>query len=183
MKTKKVSFASEIRKIVYNDDILFDQKTIKSKVNSIANNINSWFSDEKNLILVGVLDGCYPFLTDLSRKINVKHKIETIHYKSYSGNTKTMNVNHIKSINKNSVVIIVDDISDSGDTFIKIEQKIKTFSPKQILFSPLIERYKSCNPKIISEPLIIGSDAWIYGYGLDDNGYERNNPCIYKKSK
>lgn len=184
-KTNFLKAVTRASKLIKEDDInsklLFSEKVIKNAVLDIADSIYERFEKEKNIVLVGVLDGCYPYLSDLSRNLVIPHKIETVHYKSYSGKTKTVNIKHIKSINSKSIVIIVDDISDSGNTYKVIEKKLRSFKPKQILFAPLIERYKSMNHDIIGKPLIIGSDVWIYGYGLDDNGFQRNNPQIFKK--
>lgn len=159
---------------------LFHEKQIQQKIIDISEIIDNTFKDDE-VVLVGVLNGCYPFLADLMRSISIPIQIETLSYKSYSGdNVNIKNSDNITSINKNTIVILVDDIFDSGRTMKEITEYIaEKYKPKDIRWCPLVIRYPMKRRRLIAEPLVINSDKWIFGYGLDNNGFQRNERSIY----
>ena len=64
--------------------VLIDADTITRRVNELALQIDNDYKDLKdNLILVGVLKGSFIFLSDLCRRLNVKHSIDFISVSSY----------------------------------------------------------------------------------------------------
>lgn len=97
-------------------EILFTQEEIEERVLGLAQEISKDYElDNKTpLLLIGVLKGAVPFLTDLSQRIN--HPTLYIDYmgvSSYNGNTTSNKEPKItldtKIPIKNKNVIIVED--------------------------------------------------------------------------
>ena len=100
----------------------YERKVILKKVNEVAKKINKYIKDndykDKEIIVMPILTGAFFFASDLIKKLKFRFKIEFIHVSSYYKNTRSGGVKIIgKSIEfKDKVVILIDDICDSGHT-------------------------------------------------------------------
>jgi hypoxanthine phosphoribosyltransferase len=79
------------------------------------------------------------------------------------------------------VVVVLEDIVDSGLTLSNTMKQLKGFGPAEIRIATLLIKPANCNQKV--EVDYIGLEIpndFIIGYGLDYNGYGRNLLNIYK---
>jgi len=104
-----------------NNDIervLISEEELEAHVAEIGRKITEDFKD-KDPIFVGVLKGCFIFMADLMRHVDIKCSMDFMAVSSYSGTSSTGAVKINKDLNQDIEgrhIIIVEDILDSGVT-------------------------------------------------------------------
>ncbi|MGQ9847860.1 MAG: hypoxanthine phosphoribosyltransferase [Bacteroidales bacterium] len=161
-----------------------DSKQIAAAVDHIAQCLNRDFKNVENeVVFLGILNGSFMFASDLFKKIDFPCRITFLKLASYSGTQSTGVVKSLIGINenlKNKIVVVVEDIVDTGETLENIICQLRGFEPAAIkivtfLFKP--KAYKK-DIKLDYVGIEIPND-FIIGYGLDYEGYGRNLPEIY----
>lgn len=167
--------------------ILLTDEQIQTRIKSLADEINKDYKGEE-IVLICVLKGAVMFAVDLSKHLNMPLKMEFIKLSSYgNGMTSSGKVQsfgaHLEEINGKNV-LIVEDIIDTGLTAEFLINYIKeTYHPKTLKFCSLLN--KKATRKSSVEPDYYGfeiGNKFVVGYGLDDEGYNRNlNYIGYKE--
>lgn len=137
----------------------------------------------KDLLIVGFLRGCVPFLAELIKHIKLPLEYDFMHLSSYSGTKSTGNVKikyDLSTDIKDVHVLILDDIVDSGITMQNIIPLLQTRQPKSIeivtfLDKPEGRKVDNLHPKYIGYTV---PNEFIVGYGLDYNSKYRNLPYV-----
>ena len=137
----------------------------------------------KKLLMVGILKGCFMFMADLMRAIEVPARIDFMSVSSYGSGTKTSGVvKIIKDLDinlKGYDIVIVEDILDSGKTLHYLVDLLKSREPNSIevctLFDKPERREVDVHAKYIGCAI---PDAFIVGYGLDYDEKYRNLPFV-----
>jgi len=160
------------------EKVLIDKNTIAKKVAELGEQITKDYEGE-SVVVVGILKGSAPFMTDLIREIDLPMDIDFLVASSYANSTETSgNVKIIKDINidvENKVVIIVEDIIDTGLTMYNLKEIFKVRKCKEFKICTLLDKKE--RRKIEIEADYIGFDVpnyFVVGYGLDYNGKYRN---------
>jgi len=63
--------------------VLFTEEVIRRRVAEMARRISSDYADVEELLLVGILRGCFIFLADLSRLLTIDDVVDTGHTLQY----------------------------------------------------------------------------------------------------
>ncbi|MGC8867363.1 MAG: hypoxanthine phosphoribosyltransferase [Elusimicrobiales bacterium] len=162
-------------------EILLSSSQIEKRVKELGELITKDYRDKK-LLLVGVLKGCFVFLSDLVRNIKIDVSVDFIMVSSYEGMQSSGIVRILLDL-KQSVegkdVLIVEDIVDSGLTMSYLLKNIRTRNPSSVEICTLLNK-PSCR-KIRLNLKYIGfdiPDRFVVGYGLDYHEYYRNLPYI-----
>ncbi len=161
--------------------ISFNQ--IEEAVQKIAHQMEKELADKNPLFLV-ILNGAFMFASDLFKNLNFPAEISFIKFASYSGTKSTGEVKQLIGINEKlegRVVVLIEDIVDSGISMEKILEYLKTENISNLKVATLLFKpaaYKK-NFKIDYIGFEIPND-FIVGYGLDYNGQARNFKDIYK---
>jgi len=165
---------------IYKDieSILVSKEEISKRVKEIGEQITKEFEGEE-IVVIGVLKGSSIFMADLIREIDLPMDIDFLVASSYANSTETSgNVKIIKDINvdvENKVVIIVEDIIDTGLTMYNLKEIFKVRKCKEFKICTLLDKKE--RRKIEIEADYIGFDVpnyFVVGYGLDYNGKYRN---------
>ena len=167
--------------------ILLTDEQIQTRIKSLADKINNDYKGEE-IVLICVLKGAVMFAVDLSKHLNMPLKMEFIKLSSYgNGMTSSGKVQsfgaHLEEINGKNV-LIVEDIIDTGLTAEFLINYIKeTYNPKTLKFCSLLNKKETRKSSV--EPDYYGfeiGNKFVVGYGLDDEGYNRNlNYIGYKE--
>lgn len=179
---KKITILDKTFSLSINND------QITAAVDSIAQRLNRDLKDLKEeVIFVGILNGSFMFVSDLFKKINFLCRITFLKLASYSGTQSTGTIKSLIGINenlKNKIVVVLEDIVDSGETLENIVYQLRNFEPAAIKIVTLLfksEAYKK-DIKIDYVGIKIPNN-FVVGYGLDYNGYGRNLTEIYSLTK
>ncbi len=166
--------------------VLITEEQIQARIKELGQQITKDYEDKK-LLLVGILNGCVYFMTDLSREIDKLVQIDFMVVSSYGNSTSTSGVvKIIKDLNKSIEdydVLIVEDIVDTGLTLSYIKDVLLKRNPRSVKIVTLIDKVgrRKTDIKVDYVGFEI-PDAFIIGYGLDYAEKYRNlkNICIIK---
>lgn len=162
-------------------EILISQSQIDARLKELAAEINKDYKG-KCVFFIGVLKGCFLFLSDLLKEIKLDTNVDFMMVSSYSGTQSSGVVRTLLDL-KQSIegkhVIIVEDIVDSGLTMNYMLKNLSTRNPKSLEICTLLNK-PSCRK--IKVPIKYSGfeipDKFVVGYGLDYNEIYRNLPYI-----
>ena len=162
-------------------EVLISEEEIERHVAEIGRQISRDYAD-KNPIFVGVLKGCFIFMADLMRHVDVKCSMDFMAVSSYKGTTSTGAVSIDKDLSQpieGRHVIIVEDILDSGVTLNYLKQYLQVRKPASITIATLMDKPSRRKADIYADYSCFEvPDAFVVGYGLDYNQRYRNLPYI-----
>lgn len=159
------------------------EQEIAAAVNSLAETINKDY-EGKELFFLGVLNGAFMFCADLLKKITVPCQISFVKVASYEGTGSKGHVDELIGLVSDlsgKDVIILEDIVDTGLTLQKIYSMIDHDHPNSLEVATLL--FKPDAFQGVNYPKYVGMripDEFVVGYGLDYDGYGRNNAEIVK---
>jgi len=158
------------------------KEKIHEAVLKMAYKINSEL-EGKDVVFIGILNGSFMFASDLFKMITLNCQITFVKVASYQGTRSTGTVKSLIGINeniKNKVVVVLEDIIDTGETLENIICQLKGYEPSEIRIATFLFKPNAYtkNYKIDYIGIEIPND-FIVGYGLDYDGFGRNLPEIY----
>jgi len=163
-------------------EILVSQQEIDDICTALGKQLTKDY-EGKNPLLVGLLKGCVPFMSDLSKKIDLKLEQAYMSVSSYHGGISSSGNVNIKMDLDISIqdrdVIIVEDIVDTANTIVTIINLFKHRGAKSVKVATLLD--KPAGRTQAYEPEYVGKTipkAFVVGYGLDFNEYYRNLPYV-----
>ncbi len=183
-----------------HDDIqsvMLSEEQIEDIVKRLATQISEDYKGpDHRLVLLCILKGSVVFMGDLMKRITIPVEIDFMRVSSYvDGTTSSGNINIILDLHrkdlKESDILIIEDIIDSGRTLSYLARYLKLKGAKSVKTCTLLD--KPSRREVSFMPDYIGCeipDHFIVGYGLDYNERYRALPFIgilkpevYKKSK
>ena len=164
------------------DHILFDEATIAAKVHELGTLITNDYAG-KSPFLIGVLKGCFVFMADLAREINLPCDIDFMAVSSYGSGTTTTGAVQIKKDLSRDIegrdVIIIEDILDSGVTLSYLKSYLGNRNPASIKICTLMDKPARRKADIFADYVgFVSPDEFVVGYGLDYDEKYRNLPFI-----
>ena len=161
--------------------ILISEEEIQKKVAEMGKKISQDFRD-KDPLFVGVLKGCFIFMADLMRYVDIRCSMDFMAVSSYSGTTSTGAVKINKDLSEDIEgrhVIIVEDILDSGVTLNYLKNFLMVRRPASISIATLMDKPARRKADVYADYSCFEiPDAFVVGYGLDYNERYRNLPYI-----
>ena len=161
--------------------ILISEEEIQKKVAEMGRKISEDFRD-KDPLFVGVLKGCFIFMADLMRYVDIRCSMDFMAVSSYSGTSSTGAVKINKDLSEDIEgrhIIIVEDILDSGVTLSYLKQYLMVRKPASISIATLMDKPARRKADIYADYSCFEiPDAFVVGYGLDYNERYRNLPYI-----
>ena len=164
-------------------EVLISEDEIQRRVQELAAEISSDYSQAGELILIGVLKGAFIFLADLSRRLTIPRSIEFMAVSSYdNGDQESSAVRLVMDLRKNiegKHVLVVEDIVDTGRTLNFLRELLAARKPKSVKTCALVR--KPDRARVDAEIDYLGfeiPDAWVVGYGLDYEEQNRTLPYI-----
>ncbi len=133
--------------------------------------------------LICVLNGAFLFMADLCRQIHLPITVDFLAVSSYGMDTKTSGeVKLVKDLSlplHDRDVILVEDIVDTGLTMTYLLHYLSGRNPATLEVAALLS--KPSRRKVEVPVKYLGftiPDAYVYGYGLDREYFDRNIPFI-----
>ena len=162
--------------------VLYSEEEIKQRVAEMGEELYDRFAD-KNPLFVGVLNGCFVFMSDLVRASQMKSQLEFIAVSSYKNGTKSSGVVQITRDLQCDItgrnLIVVEDILDSGNTLAYLKDYLLNRGAASVNIVTLLDKPSRRQKAIYAD--IVGfevPDEFVVGYGLDYAQQYRNVPYI-----
>ena len=165
-----------------NFDIFLEAQEIKLRVEQMAYEIYQDLNG-KAPHFIAVLNGSFIFASDLLRAYPGDCKISFVKLSSYSAmqsSGKVQELIGLKEFVNDEVLVVLEDIVDTGTTLLKIDEilkeKGKNWQIASLFFKP--DAFNG-NQKIDFVGFKI-PNRFIIGYGLDYEGLGRNLKNVYQ---
>lgn len=155
---------------------------IQDRIKELGKTITEETRGKRPLFLV-VLNGAFPFASDLFRAVDTDAEITFVRLKSYEGTSTTGNVRKLMGLTedlKGRDVIVVEDIVDTGHTIARLLDELRALEPASLKVATLLFKPESLQCDV--KPDYVGFSIppkFIIGFGLDLDGLARNLPDIY----
>lgn len=141
------------------------------------------YKNKETPILLGLLKGCVPFMSDLMKHIDLHVEVEYMDVKSYHGGISSSGDITIRMDISTSVhgrdIIICEDIVDTGKTLDTVVKLLKHRGAKSVEVVTLLDKKEGriipFTPKYIGVSI---PKVFVVGYGLDYNELYRNLPYV-----
>lgn len=162
--------------------ILLTEAELKERVAELGRQITEDYAGREP-IFVGVLKGCFIFMADLLRSVELHCTMDFMAVSSYGdGTTTTGAVKINKDLSRDIAgrdVIIVEDILDSGVTLSYLKNYLSVRQPASIRIITLLDKPSRRKADITADYTGFEvEDAFVVGYGLDYAERYRNLPYI-----
>ena len=150
--------------------LLISENEIKDRVKKLGKKITKDY-EGKNPIFIGILNGCYVFMADLLREVELDVEVDFVKIRSYEGDSSTGTIKFRKDISADidgRDVIIVEDIIDSGFTINFLVKRLRNSGPKSVAVASIL--FKKEVAKLDFEVDYVGfviPPEFVVGYGLD----------------
>jgi len=188
-----------MKDIPVNYKLAYQQGFIEERIRLAARDLDAYSrfilqSTGKPPIFLCVLEGGLFFYSELLKHIP-SNQVETAFYRvaTYDGKQKTVSQTRQTSLGvdllsiRGRTIILVDDILDTGDTLSRIHDRLTVGEPHTIRAAVLIHRVRENNYLAFDvhtyRAIEHKGEEWFVGYGMDDNGLNRNLLDIYIKEK
>ena len=162
--------------------VLLTAEQIEARVAELGRRISVDYRG-RDLLVVGILCGSFPFIADLVRHVNLPLAIDFMAVSSYGDRTSSSGVVRILKDLGTPItgrhVLLVEDIVDSGQTLRYLIDNLGTRRPASLEICTLLDKQEA--RVVDTETLYVGFDCpneFVVGYGLDYAGSYRNLPYI-----
>lgn len=168
-----------------SDITLISKDKILDRIKDLAHEINKYYRNNLDfvrsgepLVIIGVLNGAFMFLSDLVKHLSIPVKIDFV--KVSDGKL----ISPPRYNLHDDYVLIVEDILDTGKTLQMLISQLSWNYPENIKIAVLLNKpYKT---KFNIKADFIGfniPDVFVWGYGLDNNGLSRGRQSILYEEK
>ncbi len=163
--------------------VLVSEERIQARVSELARRISEDYATVDEVVLVGVLRGCYIFLADLSRRLTIPRRIDFISVASYGRTGTTPGavrlIMDLRSDIAGKHVVIVEDIVDTGNTLQYLLDTLRPRNPASLATCALLRKPDRIRTDVRIDYLGFDiPDVWVVGYGLDYGDRDRALPYI-----
>ncbi|MDU3687218.1 MAG: hypoxanthine phosphoribosyltransferase [Anaerococcus hydrogenalis] len=165
------------------DQVLIDEDSLNKRIKKLANQVNEYYEDKNELVLVGILKGSIMFMAQLAKSIKINCTLEFMDVSSYDDGTESSgNVKIIKDLDTDisgKEVLIVEDIIDTGRTLDALRHSLIKRGANSVKIITLLDKPERRVIEI--KPDWTGfkiPNEFVVGYGLDYQQKYRNLPFI-----
>ncbi len=162
--------------------VLFSEEVIRKRVRELGRQISVDYSDIDELVMVGILRGCYIFLADLSRCLKIPRRIDFMAVSSYENKTIPGALRLIMDTRTDITgkhVLIVEDIVDTGQTMRFLLDTLGARKPASLKSCVFLRKPDRLESEVRIDYLGFDiPELWVVGYGLDYADTYRALPYI-----
>lgn len=182
--TASTHIASSMQEVFDQADCLYSKDQVMAAIKDLAKDINAVFTDQNPLVLI-VMNGGLVFGGQLLSQLNFPLQVDYLHASRYGDKIQgdALNWRVKPSLNiQNRSVLIVDDILDEGKTLLEIIEHCKDQGAKEVRSAVLTEKKhnRKARPDLKADFCgLVLEDRFVFGFGMDYQGYWRNAPGIY----
>ena len=163
-------------------NVMISQDELEKGVSRLAEEVNRDYKG-KEIIVLGILKGCFVFMADLIKKLNCDVSVYFMEVSSYfDGTVSTGKIKIKKDIDvdiKGKYVLIVEDIIDSGNTLTQLKEILAERGPASVKICTLLSKPSRRQVELEADYTgFVIEDKFIIGYGLDCGERFRQLPYI-----
>ncbi len=177
---------AHIQEVEKKAKCLFTKSAIETKLDEMAKAISEKLSESNPVVLCVLIGGLIP-AGNLLPRLDFPLELDYIHATRYANETiGSTTINWVAKPRvslKDRNVLIVEDILDGGLTLAAIvdychQQEAKSVHTAVLLDKQKVERAPGGTDKADFAAITM-DNGFVFGYGMDYDGYLRNAPGIY----
>ncbi len=138
---------------------------------------------DKQPVMVGVLNGCFIFMADLVRALNISCEVDFIRISSYRDSMASGHIELLKDLDVDIAgrhVILVEDIVDTGHSLGFLRKHLMDRKPASLVMAAMFVKAGEKAAKSDAEYVgMVIPDEFVVGYGLDYAQQWRHLPDLY----
>lgn len=162
--------------------VLFSQDELAGKTKELGKQLTIDYQD-KNPLVVGILKGAMPFLSDLVKEMDIYLEMDFMDVSSYgNGTVSSGEVKIVKDLNttvEGRDLLLVEDIIDSGRTLNYLIDMFKYRKARSVKIVTLLDKPEGRVIDIKADYVgFLVPNEFVVGYGLDYAERYRNLPYI-----
>ncbi|MDA1076664.1 MAG: hypoxanthine-guanine phosphoribosyltransferase [Proteobacteria bacterium] len=184
MQQRKAGPADGIDGLPERADLLFDAHAVAGAIDRLAVQISVSLA-ERNPILMCVLHGGLPFTGELMKRLHFPLELGFLQVSRYADATVGGQLHWLAEPSVNvagRTVLIVDDVLDEGKTLNAIHQRLLDLGAEDVLSAVLVDKKVPGRDTVADFTGLNCPDRYLFGCGMDYQGYWRNLPSIYAMS-
>lgn len=164
------------------ESVLLSEEQLQQRIREMGAEITRDYQGREP-VFIGVLKGCFMFMADLVRNVNVPCSVDFMAVSSYGNSTTTSGAVKITKDLREDIegrdVVIVEDILDSGVTLHYLTRFLQNRRPKSITIATLLDKPARRKAEVQAKYAgFVVPDGFVVGYGLDYAEKYRNLPYI-----
>lgn len=166
------------------EKIHLSEEEIRAIVQRLGREITDSYKDsDKELVVIGLLRGCFIFMADLVREIKRPMITDFMTISSYGDETvSSEDVKVVMDLDETITdrdVLLVEDIIDTGNTFSKVIRMLENRDPASLKICTLLNKPSRRQVEVnIDFCGVEIPDEFVCGYGLDYAQKYRNVPYV-----
>lgn len=170
-------FGSEI------DKVLVSEEQIRERCKELGAELTKAYEQEADkLLVVALLKGSVPFLSELIKRIELPLEIDFMDVSSYDGTESIGDVKIIKDLDcsvKGMDILLVEDIIDTGRTVYEVKKLLYNKGAQRVRVVSLLDKPERRVVNIEADYVgYVVPNEFVVGFGLDYNQKYRNLPYI-----
>ena len=158
---------------------VIDQGALQARVAELGREISDGMVKE-DPVVVGVLKGSVPFLTDLTRHLPLTVEIDFLNLTRFGREGRVSIAMDLSVSVEDRAVLIVEDIVDTGLTLATLRKMLCARGASGVSTVALLDK---STRRIVDVPVehrgFEVGDEFLLGYGMDWQGRYRNVPSIW----
>ncbi len=163
--------------------ILVSEQEIMDKCKELGEMITSIYKAEGKIpLLVAILKGSIPFLSQLMQHIDIDIEIDFMDVSSYEGTESIGDVRIIKDLDrsiKDTPILLVEDIVDTGKTIQEVKKLLLNKGASEVRIVTLLDKPSRRVIDINADYVgFVIPNEFVIGFGLDFNEKYRNLPYV-----
>ncbi len=174
----------DIQAVMNKATCLYTKAEVEKALDQMAEKIDREVAQLNPIFICVVVGGMVP-LGQLLTRLNFPLEVDYMHATRYRGNTSGADLiwkakNRIEL--KDRVVVIVEDILDTGLTLKAIVEECYQQGARKVYTAALVDKKDARDPYGLQQADFIGlnvDNLYVFGYGMDYKEYLRNAPGIY----
>lgn len=163
-------------------EILFTAEQLEQRVLELGAAISRDY-EGCHPMLVGVLKGVFPFMSDLMRSITIPVEVDFIAIASYNAESRQRGVVRLQKDLEQPIagrhVIFIEDVVDTGLTLNYLLRQLRSRGPATLQVCAMFDKRSR---RLINVPIHYKGfdlpDRFVVGYGLDYRELYRNLPFV-----
>ena len=154
--------------------MLIDRVELQAGIARLAAELSA--AHEDGVLLVAVLKGSVPFLSDLVRAMTVRPEVDFLAISAYAPDTGRVKLLKDLDVDINGRdVVVIEDIVDTGLTLTYLQRELGGRSPRSLATCALLDKQaRRIVPTPVDHVGFVIPDEFVLGYGLDFAGRYRN---------
>ncbi len=158
---------------------VIDEKTLQRRVAELGEEITASLADP-DPVVIGVLKGSVPFLTDLSRHLPLTIEMDFLSLTRFGREGRVSIAMDLSIPIEGRSVLIVEDIVDTGLTLVTMRKMLTARGATSVTTVALLDK---ATRRIVDVPVehrgFEVGDEFLLGYGMDWLGRYRNVSSIW----